>query len=67
MNVNTMNKVFGQDSSTIDTIATVLKIVTATYLVLKTIKTGVDLYYQIEDRKKTLTAIDIPIAFQDFY
>ncbi|WP_438711017.1 hypothetical protein ACSTS3_21145 [Aquimarina muelleri] len=51
MNVNTMNKVFGQDSSTVDTIATVLKIVTATYLVLKTIKTGVDLYYQIEDRK----------------
>lgn len=51
MNVNTMNKVFVQDSSTVDTIATVLKIVTATYLVLKTIKTGVDLYYQIEDRK----------------
>ena len=54
MNVNTMNKVFGQDSSTVDTIATVLKIVTATYLVLKAIKTGVDLYYQIEDRKKRL-------------
>ncbi|MCX2765147.1 hypothetical protein OQJ66_20365 [Aquimarina muelleri] len=66
MNVNTMNKVFGQDSSTIDTIATVLKIVTATYLVLKTIKTGVDLYYQIEDRKKTLTAIDIPIVLLNF-
>ncbi|GGX22874.1 hypothetical protein [Aquimarina muelleri] len=66
MNVNTMNKVFGKDSSTVDTIATVLKIVTATYLVLKTIKTGVDLYYQIEDRKKTLTAIDIPIVLLNF-
>ncbi|WP_158447965.1 hypothetical protein [Aquimarina longa] len=52
MNVNTVNKILGQNSSTVDHMATILKIVSATYLVIRTVKTAIDLYHQIEDRKK---------------
>lgn len=52
MNLNTMNKILKPNTIKSDKIALAVKIVFGTYILIKAVKTSVDLYYQIKDRNK---------------
>lgn len=51
MNPNTMNKLV-ENTPKPDTVATVVKVIFGAFLLVRIIKTSVELYYTLEDRKK---------------
>ncbi|MBG6131769.1 hypothetical protein IWQ47_003489 [Aquimarina sp. EL_43] len=50
MNPNTMNKLV-ENTQKPDTVATVVKVIFGAFLLVRIIKTSVELYYTLEDRK----------------
>ncbi len=50
MNPNTMSKLI-ENTPKPDTVATAVKVIFGAFLLVRIIKTSVDLYYTLEDRK----------------